>query len=159
MGSVKWAPPTGPTSVLFSVILGKGRFDVRENFNNPEILDLVVVHKINSVLTWTLETLYGYQTGVPGIGFANNLAVVNYLGFQLSPRLTANGRLEFFDDFQGQRTGFPGLYTALTLGATFKVTKEIWLRPEIRYDYNGESRPFERQHGLFTATADVVVRW
>ena len=26
-------------------------------------------------------------------------------------------------------------------------------------DYNGESRPFENKHGLFTATADVILRW
>src|SRR5262245_54079937 len=159
MGSVKWAPPNGPTSVLFSVILGKGNFDTRRQFNNPEVFDLVVIHKVNGVLTWTLEALWAFQTGVPDIGFANNAALVNYLTYQLSPRLSATARYELFDDFQGQRTGFEGLYQALTLGLTFKVTREIWLRPEVRYDYNAESRPFEGQHGVFTAAADVVVRW
>jgi hypothetical protein len=33
------------------------------------------------------------------------------------------------------------------------------LSPELRYDYNGESRPFENERGVFTATADVILRW
>jgi hypothetical protein len=35
----------------------------------------------------------------------------------------------------------------------------IVLRPELRYDYNAESRPFEDKHGLFTAAMDVILRW
>ena len=66
---------------------------------------------------------------------------------------------EFFDDCQGQRTGFTGLYTEATLGLTYKPTKSLWLRPEVRYDYNTDARPFEDKHGLFTATFDVIVRW
>ncbi len=53
----------------------------------------------------------------------------------------ANERLEFFDDVQGQRTGFAGLYTAGTAGLTYKPRPWLWLRPEVRVDYNGESRP------------------
>ena len=40
IGSVKWAPPDGRDSVLFGVILGPGRFDRAENFNNPQVFDL-----------------------------------------------------------------------------------------------------------------------
>ena len=72
---------------------------------------------------------------------------------------TFMGRVEFFDDFQGQRTGFSGLYQAYTAGFQIRLRKDIVLRPELRYDYNGESRPFENKHGLFTATMDVLVRW
>ena len=68
-------------------------------------------------------------------------------------------RLEFFNDAQGQRTGFEGLYTALTAGVQFQPLKAVTVRPELRYDYNGQSRPFEGNHGLFTAAADVILRW
>jgi hypothetical protein len=159
MGSVKWAPPTGRGSVLLSVILGKGRFDQIHNFHNPEIFDLVYTHKINSRLNYSFESLYGFTTNVPGTGFANWFGVLNYLTRDLSPRWSGTTRLEFFDDAQGQRTGFEGLYVAATAGVSFKPRKDVIFRPEIRYDYNLQSRPFEDKHGLFTATADLILRW
>jgi hypothetical protein len=159
MGSIKWAPPTGRTSVLFSFILGSGRFNQAEDFNNPNIFDLVVTHQLDSRLTYNFESLYGYQTNVPAIGTATWFGILNYLTYTFSPRLNGTARLEFFDDVQGQRTGFRGLYTAATAGLNFHLTREIIFRPELRYDYNGESRPFENHHGLFTATGDVILRW
>ena len=57
------------------------------------------------------------------------------------------------------RERFAGLYTALTLGITFTPRKDIIFRPEIRYDYNDETRLFEDKHGLFIAAADVILRW
>jgi hypothetical protein len=159
IGSIKWAPPTGRDSLLSSVIVCSGRFDREHQFHNPQIFDVVYTHKFSDRLNYTLDALYGFTTNVPDIGFADWLAAVHYLTFQFSPRVTGNARLEFFDDFQGQRTGFRGLYVAPTVGLTFKPWKSLWLRPELRYDYNTESRPFEDRHGLFTATTDVVVRW
>jgi hypothetical protein len=101
----------------------------------------------------------GYTTHVPEIGTAHWFGVLDYLTYTFTPRLNGTTRLEFFDDEQGQRTGFPGLYTALTLGLSFRPYKSILFRPEVRYDYNDESRPFEGKHGLFTATSDVILRW
>src|SRR5262249_28357847 len=143
MGSVKWAPPNGRDSVLFSVIVGSGRFNRGRNFHNPEIFDLVYTHKINPRLNYSFESLYGFTTNVPDTGFANWLGVLNYLTYDFTPRLSGTVRLEFFDDEQGQRTGFPGLYTALTAGVSFRPRKAVIFRPELRYDYNLDSRPFE----------------
>ena len=60
--------------------------------------------------------------------------------------------MEFFDDFQGQRTGFDGLYTEVTAGLAWKprfveTTPYInggglIIRPELRWDNNDESRAF-----------------
>jgi Putative beta-barrel porin-2, OmpL-like. bbp2 len=159
MGSIKWAPPGGSDNVLFSVILGSGRFNQRRNFHNPEVFDLVYTHRINARLNYTLEGLYGFTTNVRDTGFANWFGVIHYLSCDFSPRLTGTTRLEFFDDAQGQRTGFKGLYTAVTAGLNFRVRKDIMLRPELRYDYNGESRPFDNRHGLLTAATDIILRW
>ncbi len=159
MGSIKWAPPSGRDSVLFSVIDGPGRFDQSRNFHNPEVFDLVYTHKFNPRLNYKFESLYGFTTNVPDSGFANWLGVLNYLTYDFTPRLSGTTRVEFFDDAQGQRTGFQGLYTTLTAGVSFKPRKDILIRPEVRYDYNSESRPFENKHGLFTAAADVILRW
>jgi hypothetical protein len=159
MASIKWAPPDGRDSVLFSVIVGSGRFDVSHNFHNPEVFDLVYTHKFNPRLNYNFESLYGFTYNVPDTGFANWFGVINYLTYDFTPRLSGTVRLEFFDDAQGQRTGFPGLYTALTTGVSFRPRKDVIIRPELRYDVNGESRPFEDRHGLFTAAFDVILRW
>jgi hypothetical protein len=165
MGSVKWVRPVGTDpsnvrdSVLFSVIIGSGRFNQERDFHNPEIFDLVYTHQFNPRLTYNFESLFGFTTHVPGIGTADWLGVINYLTYQFTGRLSGTTRLEFFDDFQGQRTGFKGLYSVITGGLSFKVRKGIIIRPELRYDYNEESRPFENKHGLFTAASDVILRW
>ncbi|HEY1376859.1 MAG TPA: outer membrane beta-barrel protein, partial [Gemmataceae bacterium] len=139
IGGVKWAPPTGRDSVLFAVILGEGRFDQEHQFHNPEIFDVVYTHKFSDRLNYALDALYGFTTDVPDVGFANWWAAVQYLSYALTPRLTAVSRLEFFDDVQGQRTGFAGLYVAPTVGVTFKPNKFLVVRPEVRFDYNTET--------------------
>jgi hypothetical protein len=159
VGSVKWAPPTGRASALFSVILGNDRFNQTHNFHNPEIFDLVYTYKFSDRLNYTLDALYGCTHNVPDTGFANWCNFANYLTCTLTPRLSATTRVEFFDDAQGQRTGFKGLYTAATAGVTFKPIKDLSFRPELRYDYNDESRPFENKHGVFTAAFDILLRW
>jgi hypothetical protein len=159
IGSVKWTRSDQRDSLLFSVILGSGRFNQGRNFHNPEMFDLVYTHKFNPRLNYNFETLFGFTTNVPDIGTADWLGVINYLTYDFTTRLSGTTRLEFFDDAQGQRTGFKGLYTALTAGLSFKPRKAIILRPELRYDYNDESRPFENHHGLFTAAADLILRW
>jgi hypothetical protein len=159
IGGAKWAPPTGRDSLLFAVIIGNGRYERDEQFHNPEIFDLVITHKFSDRLSYAVDALYGFTTNVPGIDFANWWAAVQYLNYVLSPRVTAVSRLEFFDDVQGQRTGFPGLYVAPTVGVNFRPNKFVVLRPELRFDYNMESRPFEGKHGVGTAAVDMVVRW
>ncbi len=159
IGGVKWAPPNGADSVLFEVIAGPGSFEAKRQFNNPEIFDVVYTHKFSGVLNYSLELLYGFETEVPGVGFANWFGAVNYLTEQLSPRLSATARVELFDDAQAQRTGFGGVYNVFTAGLNFKPAKDVILRPELRYGYNGESRPFEDKHWLLTADFDVIIRW
>jgi hypothetical protein len=159
LGSVRWVQPDQRNSVVLSVILGSGRYNQGRHFNNVNVLDLVYTHQVSSRLSYSLNALVGHETNVPEIGTADWFGLVNYLTCTLSPRLSASARLELFDDVEGQRTGFPGLYTAFTAGLSFRPCKSVTFRPELRYDYNGESRPFEDRHGLFTAAADVILRW
>jgi len=105
-------------------------------------------------LNYTFEGLFGFTTNVPEIGTAYWFGVLNYLTCDFTPRLSGTTRLEFFDDVQGQRTGFAGLYTALTTGVSFRPRKDIIMRPEIRYDYirrfsavRESARTFHRDHG------------
>ena len=159
IGSVKWTAGDQKDSVLFNVIVGSGRYNQARDFNNPEVFDLIYNHKFSDRLNYNFESLFGFTTNVPAIGTAEWFGILNYLTYQLTPKLDTTTRLEFFDDIQGQRTGSPGLYTALTTGLEFKPCPAIIVRPELRYDVNDESRPFENKHDLFTAATDVILRW
>lgn len=158
LGGIKWAPTEGKTTATLAVILGRGTYDASEEFHNPQVFDLVITHKFGEKLTYSLDALYGYTRDVPGIGLAQWLGVVNYLGYQVSDSLVVNSRLEFFDDCDGQRTGFAGLYTALTAGVAWKPKDWLIVRPEVRVDHN-EAKPFEGKAWLGTAALDTVVKW
>lgn len=67
--------------------------------------------------------------------------------------------MELFEDYKGQRTGFAGLYTDVTAGIQIQLTERIRIRPELRFDNNNRSRPFEGHHSVFTAATDVIIRW
>ena len=120
--------------------------------------DAVLHQQIGERLYYTLNGLYGYEYRVPGIGTAQWYSITQYLTYEWSKKLASTGRLEFFNDQNGARTGFNGLYTAATAGVWYQPKPWLIMRPEIRYD-NSEGRAFEGRHGLFTATADVIFRW
>ena len=159
VGSAKWTSSDQKDNVLANVILGSARFDQAREFHNPDVFDVVYTRTINDKWSYNLEGLFGFTTNVPDIGTADWFGIVNYLTYQFSSRVSGTSRLEFFDDVQGERTGFAGLYTSLTAGLSFKPWPWLMIRPELRYDVNDESRPFENKHDLFTAASDLIVRW
>lgn len=158
LGSIKWAPKDGKASAILAVVLGSGQFDIKENFHNPQIFDLVLTYKLSDKLTWTGEGLYGFTNDVPGIGYAHWYGIINYLTYQVCDTLASTTRVEFFDDIQGQRTGYAGLYSTLTTGFTFKPMPWLWIRPEVRMDHNN-ARPFAGEANLITAAFDMLIRW
>lgn len=144
--------------VKLSTVLGSGRFDVGEAFDNRNLIDLTVRQRLGCHAYYTIEGLFGYEDNVPGIGSAHWYGVAQYLTYEWRDKLASTGRLEFFDDADGQRTGFAGLYTAATVGLNYRPAMWLTLRPELRYD-DSEGAAFEGKHGLFTATADATIHW
>lgn len=159
VGGIKWSRPDGKESLQLAVILGSGRYDEQEQFNNPQVVDLVYNRQLNEKLSYAVDALLGFQSQVPDIGSASWFGVVQYLTYKISPEVSSTARLEFFEDVDGNRTGSKGLYSALTGGLAIQARKNILLRPEIRYDNQHESQPFEGRSQLFTATLDVIVSW
>jgi hypothetical protein len=158
-GSIKWAPPDAANTLQLSTILSDGRFDVQENFNHPQVFDLVWTHKIDEKWNYSLDALYGFQDNVPGAGFADWFGVVNYLTRTWTPNISSTARLEFFYDAEGNRTGSEGLYTAITGGVNVRPMCNLTVRPEVRYDHNSESDPFSGDSNLITATLDFIIHW
>jgi len=185
VGAITWNSLDKTDTVTYGWTWGRGKFNAGDRFspatageqsepagrNNLNVNDLVWTHIFNPKLSYATELIYGYQTNVPanipgGIialnrteGTAHWGSTVHYLNYAFTNRLTGIVRFEMFDDFEGQRTGFEGLYTAITAGAQVRPTKSTLIRPELRYDYNGYSTPFEGKHGIFTAAMDFIVRW
>jgi hypothetical protein len=76
--------------------------------------------------------------GVPGSsalpGKAQEFGIVNYLNVAIDPKNMLSFRNEFYNDQDGQRTGFATRYTSHTLGMTHWVSPDVELRPEVRYE-------------------------
>jgi hypothetical protein len=159
LGQVKYAPKDGDTSVLFNTVITDPQYNVQEAFAQYNVYNLVLTRKLNEKLTYVLESEYSHIYDVPGIGFADWYGVANYFLYNVSDNLTSQTRIELFNDVKGFRTGFNGLYTGVTTGLAYRPVEWLLLRPGVRYDINDRTRAFEGDYDLFTAFADMVVRW
>lgn len=78
-------------------------------------------------------------------GRSNSLGIVNYTELKVSDKDFMSFRTDFFDDYQGQRSGFATSYMSLTLGLTHQFSNFLEVRPEIRYEkaFRYEVRPYD----------------
>lgn len=186
LAAISYLSEDKKTGVTLAASIGRGKFNAGEPFNpataslmsepagrnNFNNIDLVITQELNCKLSYAVEMIYGYQTGVPsnvagGIirqntdnaGTAKWGSIAQYFTYKYNDKVSGILRGEVFDDFDGQRTGFEGLYTAVTAGIQYRPTNSIIFRPEIRYDHNGYSRPFEGKHQIVTAGADLTIRY
>jgi hypothetical protein len=151
--------PNGKDFAVTSFCVSGDNFDVEEEFSNQNMVDLVYTHAFTSRFRYQAHCGYSWETGVPGSDFVNWYWFVNYLIYDMSDKVSLAGRLEFFDDAQGFRTGFEGLYTAATAGFICRPRRSLLVRPEIRFDYNDESRPFNNHKGMLMLACDFILRW
>ncbi|HWB08002.1 MAG TPA: outer membrane beta-barrel protein [Pirellulales bacterium] len=158
-GNLQWAAVDKRNTFRFSTILGSPRYRTRYHLDNLNLFELIYSHQFSPDVKYTFAATFGYQTEVPTLGTADWIGYQNYVTKQINSKLAAALRVELFDDYKGQRTGFPGLYTDVTAGIQAQLTDRIRIRPELRLDDNSRSRPFEGKHLLFTAATDVIVRW
>ncbi len=121
---------------------------------------------MTSRILFAAEGIVGYQlapAGTPGFSkdYAIWASVATYTFYTITPRLQFIVRGETFDDFQGQRTGFTGVYSETTAGLQWKPIKDVLVRPEIRFDYNNETKPFDNgtRSRLLTGAIDVIFRF
>jgi len=159
LAGLHWVDDDELLTIDFLSITSHGRYDATHGIHNPQVFDLVVSRKVSDCVTLTIEGLGGYEKDFPGVGAAYWYSGVGYLTWTLRDDLQAAARVELFNDEQGNRTGSPGLYTGITGGLSWQWNAHVVLRPEIRFDHNSESRPFDGDRTLFTATADVIIHW
>lgn len=163
LGQLKWAPKDGDTTVAFNAVVTNPKFIASENFTLYNCFNITATHKFNDKWSWALDTTYSYTEDVPRSfspsGFEDWYGAANYLFYNFSDTVTGTLRAEVFNDSTGFRTGFEGLYTEITYGIAWKPCPGLLIRPSVRYDYNGYSRPFEGDHHLWSTALEAVVRW
>jgi hypothetical protein len=151
-----------PTSRLIS---SNGQFKQQHSLNGWLALDK----------HWSIgaEVLYGRQEGdgkpgtvdiVTGPGFsgAHWWGVNSSVTYQYREDLAFSGRAEHFSDPHGFVL-FPvsvarGAFNGMTLGLRYEATRNLSLRPEIRYDWftgNDSDRPFGKGRDRQQATATM----
>ena len=104
-------------------------------------------------------------TGVPGyplgqapdfpLGRNSAFGIVNYLNIELNPRNMVSIRNEFYNDQQGQRTGFATRYSSHTIGMTHWVSPDLEIRPELRYEHAYDFPAYDGGHANHQTTALV----
>ena len=173
LGGLRWDSDSKDTAFAFNTTLGSAQFNQKlATANLYDVFELYVSHNITEKLNYTGDFMYSLQNNIAGTyvdrdginprdynGNATWYGFINYLTYTFDDKLAGTARFEVFDDNKGVRTGYQGVYTTYTAGAVYKFTEGLWLRPEVRYDYNGTSQAYQGNNGLFTATADFILRW
>jgi hypothetical protein len=146
--------------------------------NNHDYRTLVssyLTAKLGSDNRWLLSTggHYGVEANAavdPATGGRKNAdwyAYSAHLFYTVNERLRLGMRAERFRDDEGTRTGqlkrpgFAASFYDLTLGVTYKPHSSFQIRPEVRWDWTPDDRPYNDQteKSQFTAAADVIWRF
>jgi hypothetical protein len=163
LGQMKWASKEGQTTILLNVVVTNPKYDTKEAFPFYNYYGWVLTHKLSDKLTYVADAAYSHISNAPlpdgRSGFADWYGVANYFIYAHTDKLASTVRVELFNDTTGFRTGSKGLYTEATYGIAWKPLPGLILRPSVRYDYNGTSRPFEGDHHLWTGTMECIIRW
>jgi hypothetical protein len=163
LGGVKWAA-SKDTTVILNLTAGPQRTDNNDDWR--WVLDLVASHTVSDQLALAVNADFGWEEGAGTSGdTAYWYGIAAYGGYKISPELGLNGRIEWFHDDDGARTGIPdiNLYE-VTVGLNVKpFAKDRWgqylqIRPEIRWDISSED-VFDdlSDDSQFTFGVDVIV--
>jgi hypothetical protein len=148
-----------------------------EQFNNNSNNRTV----ITSYLTVTFGVCSQWKIAAGGlIGFEENAATdattgqptdaewydcSAHLFYTVDPQLILGLRAEWFRDDDGARTayfnrpGFAASFYDVTLGATYKPYQNLRIRPEVRFDWTPDARPFNDQQDKSMVTLGLDVIW
>lgn len=174
LGGIRWDNTAKTTYLAFNTTLGSAQFNQYLATNTQyDVFDIEFSHNFTEKFNYALSAMYSLQNGIAGMniferdgitprsfdGNATWYGIVNYFTYTWTDSLATTFRFEVFDDNKGYKTGYEGIYTTYTLGAVWKATDGLWLRPEFRYDYNGTTAAYSGENGLFTAAADFIIRW
>jgi hypothetical protein len=105
-----------------------------------------------------------YQNGafpVKGGQFVAEWAILNYTMYRMGPGTFFTVRNEYFDDRDGNRTGFATKYSEHSIGITWWPNKLITIRPELRFEHSYNCKTYDNagRYSQLTAQVDVVLHF
>jgi len=101
----------------------------------------------------------GIGANIPGFTFT--FGVLNYTEIQISRRDFITVRNEWWKDTDGERSGFPGVYTSNAIGLSHNFTPWLQARPEIGFYRDWTTRAFDNgaRKNEFMLATDVTLRF
>ncbi len=180
-GGVMWNSPDQRFSLAYA--LDFGRNDFIFPLEDEYIQSLVFKFQVTPKLLYVLQNDLGWAEGRGAQADAQWYGINQYFLYALNEKWSAGMRMEWFRDDDGTRVlglgnldargwsgpsglpGYNGSFTALTLGLNWKPKANIFLRPEVRWDwYDGTTNaanqlPFDAgsSSSQFTLATDVVI--
>jgi hypothetical protein len=181
---IRWASTDGNNSLWGGInSIGNGNF----NNQHDQLQQIVGTwgHRFNNRWHMMTEAYYMWQNNaalggscvdgqsepyaggggcgpiIPGRSYS--VGAVNYLQYLVDSKSYLSFRTDYFNDPQGQRSGFATAYTSHTLGYIHDFTSWLTVRPEIRYEraYMPHETPYDlgTKPSQFTVASDVIIRF
>lgn len=162
---LRWVSPTNNDSLWGGInSVNSGRF--KGNHDDLQQFNLTWTHRFTERFFIATEIYYIYQydaalggtcnfgpvksfgNGGGGCGpiipgLSSSFGLVNNIEFKVFDKNFVSFRTDYFDDYQGQRSGFDTPYMSLTLGLTHTFSDYLQVRPEIRYEKAFNARPYD----------------
>jgi len=120
--------------------------------NDRTLFTTVVSHRWTDRLTQVMEADQGWERSIPGLGSNGKngrpasdqwYGIANWFLYEATDSLSLVWRSEWFRNVRGSRTGVPGDFYEITLGAVIKPIPRLWVRPEVRFDWSHPGRPYD----------------
>jgi len=172
-GAFIWNSPGGRSNWTTAWITGPEQPD--DNRDDRTLVSSYLTVKFGSDNRWLLSTggHYGVEANAaidPATGGrkdADWYACAAHLFYTVNPRLRLGARAEWFRDDEGTRTGqlgrpgFAASFYDLTLGVAYDLYPSVKIRPEVRWDWSPDARPYNDQtdKSQFTAAVDAIWRF
>jgi len=119
------------------------------NSETRRLIDIVAGYDLSDSLSFVFNADLGSQDkGAVGGGDADWSGVAGYVNYKFRPKWRVAGRLEYFDDEDGFRTGVEQKLKEGTVTVAFAPIESVELRGEVRYDWSDE-RTFLDDDGNF----------
>jgi len=139
------------------------------HYNNVQMFVMTWGYRFSERVHTLTEAYRMYGRNIPGFGpadadgnatpgSAGEYGIVNYFNVELNPANMVSFRNEWYDDKDGQRTGYATRYTSHTLGMTHWLSQDIEVRPEVRYErsYDVDAYDGGRTNHQTTALVDLI---
>jgi len=172
-GAFVWNSPDKRYNWTTAWITGPEQPDNDRDYRS--LLTSYFTAKFGSRTEWLLSTggNFGYEANAAVDAATGRRSDAKWYGYTVNlfytvdPLLRLGGRIEWFRDEDGTRTGqlkrpgFAANFLALTMGVTYTPFRGVSIRPEVRVDWSPDARPYNDQTGKFqfVPAIDVIVRF